>query len=187
MPRTWVHRKSDLKNIKSIHKKFGQRPLKTFPQVSTLAHVWGMYVRGYKVIKPLNLIDYNKTLAKQRLKDELAWKDYGGKHYESMFTKFYQAHILPSKFGIDKRKAHLSTLICSGQISREQALLELAQPLYDSLELENDTDYVCKKLDFSRDWMRKYLESPGQDHAPYGTDEQIFKLLQWGQKFLGKL
>lgn len=187
MPKKWVHRKSDLRNIRGIHQRFGQRTLKTFPQVSTLSHVWGMYVKGYKVIKPLNLIHYDKAQAKEKLKAEFGWKDYGGKHYESVFTKFYQAHILPAKFDVDKRKAHMSTLICSGQLTREEALKALREPLYNPLELENDTDYVCKKLGFSREWMKEYLSSPGHQHEDYPTDEAIFKFLQWGQKILGKV
>lgn len=186
MPSTWVHRKSDLKNILDIHQKFGSRKLKTFPQVSTIQHVYGMYVLGYQVIKPLNLMEFNKADAKATLIQEFGWKDYGGKHYESLFTKFYQAHILPKKFNVDKRKAHLSTLICSGQISREEALRELAKPLYPADQLENDFEYVCKKLGLGKEWMLNYLHSPGVPHAKYSSDARVFKILKRIQILIGK-
>lgn len=186
MPKAWVHRKQDLKNIQGIHQKFGTVPLKTFPQVSTLKHVWMMEVLGYKVHKPLNLMDYQKNNAKQILMDEFGWRDYGGKHYESIFTKYYQAHILPQKFNVDKRKAHLSTLILSGQMTREQALMELQKPLYEEADLKSDTEYVCKKLGFTHEWMHQYLRTPEVSHAIYGTDQWIYDVLLWGKRKLGK-
>lgn len=187
MPASWVYRKSDLTNILDIHRNFGTVKLKTFPQVSTLEHVWGMYVRGYKVVKPLNLIDFKKDEAKKKLVEVFGWKDYGGKHYESIFTKFYQAHILPTKFKVDKRKAHLSSLICSRQITRDEAIKELSRPLYDhSQDLRNDFEYVCKKLGFTQAWMEDYLAKPGHRHQEYATDEKIFRFLQWGQRLIGK-
>jgi N-acetyl sugar amidotransferase len=180
MPKAWVHRKQDLHNIRDIQKKFGTRPIKSFPQVSTFRHVLNMYGLGYKVIKPLNWIDYNKAQAKEVLKNELGWRDYGGKHYESVFTKFYQAYILPTKFGIDKRKAHFSTLINSGQMTRDEALTELAKPLYPSAqELESDFDYVCKKLGFTRREMEDYLKSPARSHYDFASDQKIFDFLNW--------
>ncbi|MFN8943348.1 MAG: N-acetyl sugar amidotransferase, partial [Pseudobdellovibrionaceae bacterium] len=168
MPKSWVHRKQDLKNIVSIHQKLGEVPLKTFPQVSTLNHVMMTEVWGYQTHKPLNLIDYNKQQAKQTVIDEFGWRDYGGKHYESQFTKYYQAHILPKKFNVDKRKAHLSTLILSQQMTRAEALAELEKPLYLEADLKSDTEYVCKKLGFSLEWMEAYLKTPGVSHLSYG-------------------
>ncbi len=179
MPKAWVHRKSDERNIKSIHSQFGSKKIKTFPFVSTLEHVFYMYGIGYRVHKPLNWIDYNKARAKEVLMRELGWRDYGGKHYESIFTKFYQAHILPVKFNIDKRKAHLSTLINSEQISREEALTELQKPLYNTQELESDTEYVCKKLSFSAQEFKDYLKGPPVAHSSYGSDQPIYDILYW--------
>lgn len=184
MPRSWVHRKQDLTNIKDIQKKFGTVKLKSFPQVSTLNHVFSMYALKYKVYKPLNLIEYNKQQVKQLLQDKLGWRDYGGKHHESLFTKFYQAHILPTKFNIDKRKAHLSTLICSQQTTRDQALEELAKPLYKPTELVQDFEFVCKKLDFSKNEMDIYLKTPPRSHFDFKSDQWIFDILSWVQKKL---
>ena len=184
MPSAWVHRKSDLKNIEDIQKKFGTRKLKSFPRVSTLEHVFFMFGMGYKVLKPLNWIEYNKKAAKELLIKELDWRDYGGKHYESLFTKFYQAHILPTKFNIDKRKAHLSTLINSGQISRAEALEELKKPLYPPQELEADTEYVCKKLGFSRQEFADYLKSSPRSHYEFASDQKLFDFMNWFRQAL---
>ena len=182
MPRSWVHRKQDLANIKDIQKKYGTNKIKSFPQVSTLSHIFSMYVLKYKVYKPLNYIAYNKENVKKILQEKLGWRDYGGKHHESVFTKFYQAHILPKKFNIDKRKAHLSTLICSGQISRSQSLTELEKPLYNPNELLQDYEFVCKKLDFKKEEMENYLNSPPRSHYDFKSDQWLFDILSWFQK-----
>lgn len=179
MPKAWVHRKQDLANIKDINKKFGTIPLKTFPQVSTLKHVAFMYGLGHKVHKPLNLFRFDKKSAKQELQEQLGWRDYGGKHYESIFTKFYQAHILPKKFNIDKRKAHLSTLILSGQMTRESALDELKKPLYPADELEQDKEFVLKKLGFTTEWFDEYLNEKPRSHLEFATDQSIYNILLW--------
>lgn len=182
MPRSWVHRKQDLTNIKDIQKKFGTLKIKSFPQVSTLNHVISMYLLGYKVYKPLNYLKYNKSEVKKTLQEKLGWRDYGGKHYESIFTKFYQAHILPTKFNVDKRKAHLSTLICSKQATRADAVEELKKPLYNSTELEQDTDFVCKKLEFTRAEMADYLKAAPVSHYAYKSDQWVYNLLSYIQK-----
>ena len=186
MPKSWVHRKQDLANIKSIQKQFGTRKIKSFPQVSTIEHVCSMYVLGYSVLKPLNKIEYNKKAAKEILIKELGWRDYGGKHYESIFTKFYQAYILPNKFNIDKRKAHLSTLINSNQMTKEEALEELKKPLYNNQDLESDTEYVCKKLGFTRQEFQDYMKAPARSHYEFDSDQWIFDLLVKIKNFLGK-
>jgi len=182
MPKAWVHRKQDLANIRSIQKKFGARRLRTFPQVSTVSHVWGMFVQGYKVLKPLNMMDYRKQDAKAQLIKDFGWRDYGGKHYESVFTKFYQAYILPTKFHVDKRRAHLSTLILSGQMSREEALKELSVPLYSDAEFSADREYVCKKLGFSEEDFTDYLRRPQKSHLEYGSDQFVYNLMATGRE-----
>lgn len=184
MPKSWVHRKQDLTNIRDIQNKFGQLKIKSFPQVSTLSHVISMYLLGYKVYKPLNLINYEKEKVKDILRLELGWRDYGGKHHESLFTKFYQSHILPTKFNIDKRRAHLSTLINAGQMTREEAMQELQKPLYNTIELSQDFDFVCKKLDFTKEEMQHYLQAKPESHYAYKSDQPIYDFLSWFQKKL---
>jgi len=102
-----------------------------------------------EIINPLNYIDYRKDNAIETMKRELEWKYYGGKHYESRFTKFFQSYYLPVKFNYDKRRAHLSSLIVSGQISRDDALNILKENVYSEIEIGNDLEYVAKKLDWS--------------------------------------
>jgi hypothetical protein len=123
----------------------------------------------------LNYLPYNKKEAKEAIAAELGWRDYGGKHYESLFTKFYQAYILPQKFKIDKRKPHLSTLICSGQMSREEAVKELGLPLYSAEALRQDKAYVLKKLGLDEQSFEEIMQLPVQSHAAFKTDEGLKK------------
>src|SRR3954464_14647422 len=108
------------------------------------------YLRGIHTVSLLNYVPYRKADAMHAMERELGWKYYGGKHYESQFTKFYQAHIRPVKFGVDKRRCHFSNLVLNGEMTREEALRALDAPLYDPNELERDRSYVLKKLGFTR-------------------------------------
>ena len=112
------------------------------------------------MVRLLNYVNYIKSDAMKIIESNLGWRNYGGKHHESIFTKFFQSHILPVKFNIDKRKAHLSTLICSGQITREQALIELNKDLYSADSLKSDRDYVIKKLGLSESEFQSIMDSP---------------------------
>ncbi len=171
MPRSWNYAKFDLVNLKNIHKSFGERPLKKLPALGVWQRAWYQLVRGIHSEPVLDLVDYNKAEAKALLMRELDWVDYGGKHYESLFTRFYQGYILPRKFGVDKRKAHLSNLILSGQMTRDDALRELQQPPYDELLQERDKAYVRKKLGFTESEFEALLALPNQRHEIYGTDK----------------
>jgi hypothetical protein len=115
----------------------------------------------------LEYIDYNKRKVKEFLIKELGWRDYGGKHYESVFTKFFQSYFLPTRFGYDKRKAHLSSLIVSGQLTREEAIEELSKPLYDPSELENDRLYFTKKLGISHNEFESIMNQPIVDYSSF--------------------
>ena len=171
LPKTWSWPKQDWKNIKAIHSLFGERKLKTFPRMGitryALIRALGLGVRFYK---PLDLVNYSKKEALKTLKEEFNWHYYGGKHYESIFTKFYQAYILPKKFNIDKRKAHFSALIRNHEISREEAQQEMAKPLYEENDLRNEYDYVIKKLGFSKDEFDNIIASPPVHHRHYKSD-----------------
>ncbi len=177
MPRSWVWTKNDLTNLKDIHKKFGTIKLKTYPKLGFLGLVYLRKIKGIQTVPFLNYIDYNREEAKRFLIEKLGWEDYGGKHHESIFTKFYQAYILPNKFNIDKRKAHLSTMICSGQIDRPEALRVLEEPLYDEKELKRDTEYVLKKFGWSEEDFERIMNLPEKQHDEYKTDLWIRKLL----------
>ncbi len=187
MPRGWNWRKSDSRNIKAIHKLYGSKKLKTFPFMSTLKKVFYNYSGVAKSIPVLDYLDYNKDEAMDILKKEFDWKYYGGKHFESIFTRYYQGVILPKKFNIDKRRAHLSTLINSGQVNRAEALEELKKEAY-SIELQNDDkELVCKKLGFSINEMNDYLQRAPRNHLDYKSDEKLMMFMRMVyRKFLKK-
>lgn len=170
MPPSWNYRKQDLVNLQRIHNQFGSVRLKKSTLYGLQQQIWYTYVRGIKTVSPLDLVDYSKSRAKSLLMKELGWRDYGGKHYESVFTRFYQGYVLPRKFNVDKRKAHLSNLILTGEISRDQALVELQQPTYDEELMKEDKAYVIKKLGFSAEEFEKILTADPVPHEHYGTD-----------------
>lgn len=172
LPRAWYYSKFDLANLKGIHQRFGQVKIKKLPALGALARTKYLAL-GITDFKILNYLpDYKKTSIKAELIAELGWRDYGGKHYESVFTRFYQGYILPRKWNIDKRKAHLSNLICSGDMTREAALQELKNPPYPPLLQDQDKRYVAKKLGFTEDEFEKILTLPNRDHAEFGTDRR---------------
>lgn len=179
MPEKWNWRKSDAKNIKSIHRRFGTGlKLRTFPFMSTFNRLIYKYLIGINSIPILNFVRYNKENVISVLENEIGWRRYPGKHYESIFTRFYQGFILPSKFNVDKRKAHLSTLINSGQISRNKAIEILREPTYDEQLQKQDFEYLCKKLDFKSNELDEYLSRNEKSHLMYGSDEWFFRILK---------
>ncbi len=172
LPKTWNYRKFDIINLKKIHHKFGTLPLVKLKSFGYLQFLYFVSIKGIKMTQILNYIDYNKAIVKQQIIDELDWVDYGGKHYESIFTRFYQGYILPNKFGIDKRKAHLSNLICSGQITKNEALKELENPPMDSRLAISDKSFVAKKLGWTAEEFDTILNLKNVPHESYGTDEK---------------
>ncbi len=180
MPRTWNYRKQDLVNLTNIHKKFGKVPLHKSTVYGLRHQIWYTYFKGIKTVGILDLVNYSKAKAKGVLIKELGWRDYGGKHYESTFTRFYQGYVLPHKFNIDKRKAHLSNLILTGEITREEALAELQQPTYDAQLMASDKFYVAKKLQFSLPEFNAILCAAPTPHEQYGTDSaQRQTFMKW--------
>lgn len=168
LPSSWYHWKADVANIKGIQKKFGSRKLKTYPTAGFWTRILSERFHKIKTVSLLNYLDYNRENAKQEIIEKLDWVDYGGKHFESVFTRFFQAFYLPEKFGIDKRKAHLATLICSGQITRTKAMEELSKPLYSSPQkLDEDMTYVCKKLGWTKEEFLNIVAKPAKNHLDY--------------------
>jgi N-acetyl sugar amidotransferase len=166
----WTYKKQDLVNLQNIHKKFGKKPLKKYPKIGYYQRYFYYDVYGLEYIKILDYFDYTLAEAKDTLKRELNWREYGGKHYESIFTRFYQGYILPKKFGIDKRKSHLSNLIWSGQIDRNTALNQLNNPPYPPQKQAEDKEYVCKKLGISISEFEEIMSLPIVPHEFYGTE-----------------
>ena len=173
LPKSWIWNKGDHVNILDIHKKYGTLPLKTFPLFNTMLKKY-YKAKGIENITPLNYIDYDKGKVKEIITGELGWQDYGGKHYESIWTRFYQGYILPTKFGIDKRKAHLSDLIFSKQISKETALEELKLPIYDEQQFRQDYDFVLKKLNLSEQEFDQIMKLPVRKHQDFKTEKSIW-------------
>jgi N-acetyl sugar amidotransferase len=170
MPPSWLYPKMDFLNLQDIHSKYGSVKLDTYPRYDFKRHVFYSAVKRLKYISILDYTPYNKSIVKDIISTQLDWRDYGGKHYESLFTKFYQAYILPTKFHIDKRKAHLSTLICSGQMTRDEALKELTKSLYADEDLARDKEYVLKKLRLSEAEFDKIMRLPIRKHEEFASD-----------------
>ena len=189
LPSSWTYGTQDWLYIKDVNKRFGQKVLKTFPHLSLLKKVYYELVKKIKVISILDYIDYNKDDVRKVLEEELGWRYYGGKHYESIYTRFFQGYILPNKFNIDKRKAHFSSLIVSGQITRQDALKELETPAYAGYMLEEDMEYICKKFEFSQETFQQIMSLPVKSYADYKSYQPIrnvAKKLKLG-KILSKL
>ncbi len=183
MPKSWYYtRKDDLTNLKDIHSKFGSGlKLKTFPTQGFLKLLYFNLFHKLESVAILNYVPYIKSEIKEIIKAELGWRDYGGKHHESLITKFYQCYILPQKFGIDKRRAHLSDLVCANQLTRDEALLEVQKPLYASAtELEKDIEYIVKKFGISRTEFEAIMNAEPKRHEDFKTDK-------WMRDFFYKL
>jgi N-acetyl sugar amidotransferase len=185
--REWSQGHLDKRYISEIYRKFARKKLKHFPLISVPTLVSNIVLHRPKSVYLLDYLDYNKAESKKLLVDQFGWQDYGGKHYESVYTRFYQGWILPNKFGYDKRRMHLSTLICSGQISRKEALAELAEPAYPPERLEMDKAFVAKKLgitvaDFDSIMAlpkRRYMDYPNlQNHWAFGRGLDIFRFFK---------
>jgi len=178
-PTAWLHSAMDARNLHAIHRKYGKLPLRQYKTIN-IAQYYFIYplILKMKTVRPLNYMEYNKAAALKLLKETVGYKEYERKHGESLFTKFYQNYYLPKKFGFDKRRPHLSSMILSGQISREEALKILEQPLYDLQELESDMEYVAKKLGFTTDELEKLTEPPGRHYSEYRNWDRTYYLLK---------
>jgi N-acetyl sugar amidotransferase len=170
LPAAWYYPKFDLANLERIHQTFGEHPMKHLPKLGVWQRLYYQRVNAIEDLKMLELVPYKKKEAMQLLKDEFGWRYYGGKHYESLFTRFYQGYILPTKYGIDKRKAHLSNLICNGEITRAEALEELAKPADDPGRQKADKRYVAKKLGWSEREFEDILARSPRAHEEFGND-----------------
>jgi N-acetyl sugar amidotransferase len=186
IPPGWNHSKMDLENIRAIYRKFGSgKKLRTFPKMGVAKYLKYRYINKIKWIPILDYVPYIKDEAMQILNKEIGWRYYEKKHYESVFTRFYQGYILPIKFNIDKRRLHYATLICSGQLSRDRALELMRNKPYDEPSLlEEDKNYVLKKLGFSHEEFEKYLNSPEIPHNNYPSEEWIYNMLLRIQKII---
>lgn len=163
----WSYGHSDWKYIKAVHKLFGTSDLKKFPHFTFVDLFKWNILQRIQVVSVLNYIEYNKEEAMDILKNQLGWVYYGGKHYESVYTRFYQGYILPEKFSIDKRRGHLSDLIRSGQINREKALEEINKPGYPEQLLHQDKEFVLKKLNLTESSFDAIMKLPRKLFTDY--------------------
>lgn len=187
MPQTWSYGHIDWRYIRTINKQFGSANLNDYPYITPLRYSYYTLIKRIKIISILNYMPYNKQEAMELLKEKLDWRYYGGKHYESIYTRFYQGYILPKKFSIDKRKAHLSTLIFSGQMTREEALAELEKPAYPPELFNEDRLFVLKKLDLTPESFDELMALPAKTYRDYpNQSKQLGKMRAVLNRLRGK-
>ena len=174
-PMEWLYYGTDMAQIKDIHRRFGTIPLKNYPLSPILKHKFYLrYIKGIKVIKPLDYFPYIKKDAVKLLTETYGWKYYPQKHFESRFTKFYEGYWLPMKFGYDTRKVQFSSLILTGQMTREEALEKLKAPAFDPETIADEFKYVATKLGITDEDLRSYLNAPNKTYKDYKNQESMF-------------
>lgn len=185
-PIEWMYYQSDSIQLKDIHRRFGTRPLVNFPVTSILRHkVWLPYVKRIRVVRPLNMVPYDKAKAVELLVEKFGWQPYPQKHFESRFTRFYEGYWLPRKFGFDTRKVQFSSLIVTGQMTREEALEKLKTPALDEATVRQEFEYVANKLGITTDELQSYMDAPNRSYKDYRSQETIYMIGARVMKALG--
>lgn len=174
MPSSWGYDAIDWRHIKAIHRRFGSQNLDSYPHLTLFHWIYYTFVKGIKFIPILNYTDYDKEASKRLLAEELGWRDYGAKHYESVYTRFFQGYILPRKFNIDKRRAHLSTQVCAGSMRRDTALDEMTDDRYQAELLNEDKRFVIKKLGLQPADFDEIMSLPPRSFREYPSNHFLF-------------
>lgn len=187
MPDSWMHDAKDLRFLKSIHRQFGTRKLKTTPLMGYSKLAWYILAKNIKYVGILNYINYDKQSAMKTLESELGWRKYEGKHFESIYTKFFQSYLLPEKFKMDKRKPHLSSLIVSGQMTRDDALSELNDAPYNAATIKQEIEYVRQKFGLTESEFNDIMNSPVKSSDDYPNSEWLLRKLSPLVKQIKKL
>jgi N-acetyl sugar amidotransferase len=170
MPGNFAWYKFDRKNILALARR-SKAKVRSMPTIGVTGFVWNRYVSGIQWVPFLDYVDYNKQVCMDVLVKEVGYRPYPYKHYESIFTRFYQGHLLPKKFGVDKRRLHFSSLICSGQMRRAEAAELLRQSPYpDPDQLDADIDYFLKKMGWTQAELDVYLRRPERTHDSYPSE-----------------
>lgn len=187
MPPNFNWNKFDRRNLRAIARSAGVR-VRSLPTIGVWSYVWHRLVRGTQWVPFLDFVDYNKQRCIEELVREIGYRPYPYKHYESIFTRFYQGFLLPEKFGVDKRRLHLSSLICSGQMTRDQAKELLTQSPYpDEDDLRVDIDYFLKKMGWSRHDLDAYLSRPARAHDTFDSEAALYaRLLSLQKRYLAR-
>lgn len=181
-PIEWMYYLSDSIQLKDIHRRFGTRPLVNFPLTSILRHkVYLRYIKGIKVVRPLNYVPYIKQEAMKLLTERFGWQPYPQKHFESRFTRFYEGHWLYKKFGYDTRRVQYSSLIVTGQMTREDALKKLERPPLDEATIKQEFEYAATKLGISVEELQGYMDSPNKSYKDYKSQQNIYSV---GSRFM---
>jgi N-acetyl sugar amidotransferase len=176
-PMDWLYFGTDMLQLQDIQRRFGTRPLKTYPLSSILFHKFYLrYLRGVRVVKPLNYLPYTKAHATKVLSETYGWRPYPQKHFESRFTRFFEAYWLPTRFGYDTRRVQYSSLILTNQMTREEALAKLKQSAYDPATIDEEFEYVATKLGITVDELRKYHQMPLKSYKDYKNQQWMFEL-----------
>ena len=184
-PQKLLYWGTDMVQVRDILSRYGTIPMKTYPFTNVLYHkLYLRYLRGVKVFKPLNLMPYNLSTAIADLQQQYDWKPYQQKHFESRFTRFFEGYWLPTRFGYDMRRRNLSSLILTGQMTREQALEKLKEPSLDRETVEHETIYVARKLGISADELLGYHSMPKKFYCDYRNQRKLFEV---GERVLGLL
>jgi N-acetyl sugar amidotransferase len=186
--KSWSYGHSDWRYIKSVHRAHGAKKLKTYPHFGLMRLFYFTAFRRIRIVSVLNYIDYDKASAERELLEELTWTSYGAKHFESVYTRFYQGYLLPEKFGIDKRRGHMSDLINSGLISRDEALASLlASNEYPDQLRRRDLQLVQKKLHLSDEDLDRVMTAPRRSFADYRNSyDRIQRLRDLVNRLRGK-
>jgi len=176
-PIEWMYYQSDSVQLRDIHRRFGVRPLRNYPITSILRHkVYLRYVKRIRVVAPLNCVPYHKSDAMKLLQDRFGWQPYPQKHFESRFTRFYEGYWLPKKFGFDVRKVQYSSLILTGQMTRDEALQKLREPALDPETARQEFEFVATKLGVSVEELRRYMDQPNKSYRDYRSQESIYAI-----------
>jgi N-acetyl sugar amidotransferase len=185
-PIEWMYYQSDSTQLRDIHQQYGAKPLLSFPITSILRHkIYLPFIRGIKVVRPLNYLPYIKQDAVKLLEEEFGWQSYPQKHFESRFTRFYEGYWLPMRFGYDTRRVQFSSLIVTGQMTREEALVKLEQPAYDQMTISRDFEFIATKLGISVSELEGYFFLPKKTYRDYKSQERIYELGAIVMKALG--
>ena len=188
VPPLWGYPYTDAKHLRAVHAMHASTPLRSYPCMGLPEYLWITRVRKQLTVhRPLNYLCYNKDAAAEELKHEYRWRDYGGKHCESRFTKFYQEVYLPKKIAFDKRRLHLSSLIVSGQLTRTQALAQLQEPIGSPEQLRRDTRFVAKKLGLPASELEVFLERPLVSHLAYPNQNALHTRLTALRRLMRRL
>lgn len=187
-PESWHGSAMDAVNLKAIYRKYGDGRLKTYNTISFFQYYfWYPFIKKMRTVRPLNYIPYNKEDAIKEMERLFGWRYYGRKHGESIFTKLFQNYYLPAKFGFDKRRPHFSSMIVTGQLTREEALIQLKEPLYDAQELENDIEYFCKKIKITRKQFEEFTSAPPHHYTDFSNWNRRHQMLKSIQSSVARL